>query len=69
MKTLTEFQELLDGLGGLSRAELADLVVSRIPTKDVPSFVTLASGLSIEALRFVSARMLLRRQPRELCEG
>lgn len=72
MKTqpqLTEFEEVLDGLGALTRAELAELVISRIPAKDVPSFVVLASGLSIEALRFVSARTLVREQPREMRGG
>jgi hypothetical protein len=72
MKTqpqLTEFDELLDGLGALTRDELAELVKSRIPAHDVPGFVALATGLSIEALRFVSARTLLRQQPRELSGG
>jgi hypothetical protein len=72
MKTqpeLTEFDELLDGLGALTRAELAELVASRIPAHDVPSFVVLASRLSIEALRFVSARTLLRERPREMRGG
>jgi hypothetical protein len=41
---LTEFDELLHGLGALTRAELAELVASRIPAHDVPSFAVLASG-------------------------
>jgi hypothetical protein len=34
-----------------------------VPRKDAQRFVERASGLSLDALRFVSAHMLLRRQP------
>jgi hypothetical protein len=59
---LTEFEELLQRLQDLTRAQIADLVRSRIPVQDAQSFAALADGLSIEALRFVSARTLLRQQ-------
>jgi hypothetical protein len=65
MKTkpgLTEFEELLQRLQWLTRAEIAELVTSWIPVQDAQSFAALADGLSIEALRFVSARALLRQQ-------
>jgi hypothetical protein len=65
MRAHAEVEELLGELQGLTRAELAELVMSRIPTQDVPNFVVLARGLSIEALRFVSARTLLRDEPSE----
>ncbi|MDP9002504.1 MAG: hypothetical protein M3O46_20630 [Myxococcota bacterium] len=56
----TEFEQLLRGLQGLTRTELAELVTSRIPKEDALSFVVVATGLSLDALRFVSARTLLR---------
>jgi hypothetical protein len=62
----TEFEELFKTLDGLTRAQIAELVVAHIPKRDVASFVALATGLSIDALRFVSARTLLRTQPRAI---
>jgi hypothetical protein len=62
----TEFDELFRTLTGLTRAEIAELVIEHIPKRDVASFVQLATGLSIEALRFVSARALLRAPHRDI---
>jgi hypothetical protein len=59
----TEFERLLKALDGLTRTQLADLVTSRVPRQDAQRFVERASGLSLDALRFVSAHMLLRQQP------
>ena len=64
LSEVTEFERLLGTLEGLTRAEIADMMVSRLPRKDAHGFIRLATGLSIDALRFVSARMLLRMAPR-----
>jgi len=59
---LTEFEVVLQGLEGLTRGEIAEVVTAQISDKDAESFSVLLEGLSIEALRFVSARALVRQR-------
>jgi hypothetical protein len=55
---LTEFERVLRRLEGLTRGEIAELVTAQIVDKDAESFAGLTEGLSIETLRFLSARAL-----------
>jgi hypothetical protein len=63
---LTEFEQLLRKLEDMPRAEIAELVMSRLSLAEARRFIPLATGLSLDALRFVSARTLLRKQPRAM---
>lgn len=55
---LTEFERVLRRLEGLTRGEIAELVTAQIVDKNAESFAVLTEGLSIETLRFLSARAL-----------
>jgi hypothetical protein len=59
---LTEFERLLNVLDGLTRSEITEIVTARIPERYARTFATLTAELSLEALRLVSARALLRQQ-------
>ena len=56
----TEFEQMLGKLNGLTRAQIAELVMERIAPEDVASYSALSEALSLEALRFLSARTLFR---------
>ncbi len=60
MDDRTEFERTLSALEGLTRGQIADCVLERLSQEDARSFHVLSEGLSIEALRFVSARALFR---------
>jgi hypothetical protein len=62
----TEFEATLSALQGLTRGQIAELVLRRVSPDDAASMYVLRQGLSLEALRFVSARALLRARPRSL---
>jgi hypothetical protein len=56
----TEFERLLHSLDGLTRSEIAELVMAGISGEEAATFALLTHGLSLDALRFVSARALMR---------
>jgi hypothetical protein len=58
----TEFEVTLAALSGLTRDQLAQRVLERISPQDAAAFATIANGLSLEALRFLSARTLVRQR-------
>ena len=55
-----EFDRVLASLDGLTREEIAELIRAHVPTKDADAFAVLIDGLSPDALRFLSARALVR---------
>jgi hypothetical protein len=61
----TDFDVTLQSLEGLTRTQIADLVAKHLSAEDAESFFVLAATLSLDALRFMSARVLLR-EPRVL---
>ena len=56
----TDFDVALRSLEGLTRTQIAELVVKHLSSEDAESFAALAESLSLDALRFLSARVLLR---------
>jgi hypothetical protein len=56
----TAFERTRTALESLTRAEIVERVSARISPEDAASFAVLSQGLSMEALRFLSARALLR---------
>ena len=60
----TEFERLLETLGGQGYDEIVGLVLTRVSQREASHFVALAAGLSLDALKFVAARTLLRRAAR-----
>lgn len=56
----TDFDVALRSLEGLTKTEIAELVVKHLSSEDAESFAALAASLSLDALRFLSARVLLR---------
>src|SRR5579864_2662951 len=47
-------------LESLTRAQIVERVTARISPEDAASFAVVSQGLSLEALRFLSARALVR---------
>jgi hypothetical protein len=65
MKTeseLTEYEATFTSLAGLTRAQIAGLVTEGVSREEAESFTVLVANLSDEALRFLSARALVRRR-------
>ncbi|MBV9945998.1 MAG: hypothetical protein JOZ69_04030 [Myxococcales bacterium] len=60
----TEFEATLSALQGLTRGQLAELVLRRVSPADAATLHVFRQGLSLEALRLVSARALVRTRPR-----
>jgi hypothetical protein len=58
----TEFEVTLAALSGLTWGELAERVLEQISPGDAAAFATIADRLSLEALRFLSARTLVRQR-------
>lgn len=56
----TEFEIILASLENLSTHEVADLVKIVVSERDWEAFDVLVGGLSLDALRFLAARTLLR---------
>jgi hypothetical protein len=56
----TAFERVRAALESLTRAQIVERVIARISPDDAASFAVVSQGLSIEALRFLSARALLR---------
>jgi hypothetical protein len=49
-------------LDGLTRTQIVKIVTESIVPEDVPSFAILSEGLSLEALKFLCARAILRKR-------
>jgi hypothetical protein len=56
----TAFERVRRALESLTRAQIVERVIARISPDDAASFAVVSQGLSIEALRFLSARALVR---------
>jgi hypothetical protein len=52
-------------LDGLTRAQIVKMVTESIVPEDVASFAILSEGLSLEALKFLCARTILRKRADE----
>ena len=57
----SDFDATLKSLEGLTRTQIGELVAKHLPSEDAESFATLVANLSLDALRFLSARVLVRR--------
>jgi len=55
----TDFDATLKALEGLSRTQIAELASRHLSSEDAESFAVLAASLSLDALRFLSARVLV----------
>ena len=55
-----DFEDILRGLEPLSRDEIAEQVICCVSQEDGVAFGVLVAGLSLDALRVVSARALYR---------
>ncbi|MGH7437275.1 MAG: hypothetical protein ACRENE_16485 [Polyangiaceae bacterium] len=58
----TEYDAILEGLRALTREQIAERVSQSISSEEAESFRVLVGGLSLDALRVVSARALWRLQ-------
>ncbi len=58
----TEYDAILEGLRALTREEIAERVSQTISSDEAESFRVLVQGLSLDALRVLSARALWRLQ-------
>jgi hypothetical protein len=58
--TETEFEKILHALEALTREEIVGLVTARLPADEAAAYAAVAGNLSIETLRVLSARALLR---------
>jgi hypothetical protein len=56
----TALEQVRLGLESLTRAQIVARVTARIAPEDAASFAVVSRGLSLEALRFLSARALVR---------
>jgi hypothetical protein len=56
----TEFDATLQSLEGLTKTQIAELVAKHLSAEDAESFTVLAASLSFDALRFLSARVIVR---------
>jgi hypothetical protein len=56
----SEFDLAWASLDGLSRQEIADLIKGHVSPRDAEAFAVLIEGLSADAVRFLSARALVR---------
>jgi hypothetical protein len=54
----TEYEKILDALQPLSREEIAERFAQVVSPDDAKNFRVLVEGLSLDALRVVSARAL-----------
>jgi hypothetical protein len=61
-KEPTALERMRAALEKLTRAQIVERVIARISPEDAASFAVVSQGLSIEALRFLSARALVRAQ-------
>jgi hypothetical protein len=58
----TDYDAILENLRALTREEIAELVAQTISSEEAESFRVLVQGLSLDALRVLSARALWRLQ-------
>jgi hypothetical protein len=61
----TALEQARATLDGLTRAEIVKIATDSIVPEDAESFATLSAGLSLDALKFLCARTILRKRASE----